>query len=373
MADQGNTQYLEGPDGDARGGNEVNARSGEFTFNCPSTTDLRATETAPLGANSTARSASSVEHASSATSSFIQAEDWDDSASLTDSVQTFPEEFGRTYHAYRAGCEKPQLHGNLSRSASTDSWHAAYLFPNDNSEQERLGIMGECYKLLMKGKLYLAPLSAKRPPRHILDIATGIGDWAIQMGDLFPAATVIGTDLSPIQPNDVPPNVYFYVEDSSDQWMFTQKFDYIHTRSTAGCWADFETQVAMQAFNALEPGGWFESQETDCVPMCDDDTFDQNGPVATWCSELIAAAEKLQRPAIIGSKLKEIYERVGFVDVHERVYRMPINGWAKDPRLKEVGWMWADNLLDGLSGFSYQLLHKAFERTSAQIESRLLS
>jgi ubiquinone/menaquinone biosynthesis C-methylase UbiE len=74
--------------------------------------------------------------------------------------------------------------------------------------------MGECYKMLMKGKLYLAPLSALKPPRKILDIATGTGDWAIQMGDLFPEATVIGTDLSPIQPKDVPPNVYFYVEDS---------------------------------------------------------------------------------------------------------------------------------------------------------------
>ncbi|KAF9763584.1 hypothetical protein IL306_003059 [Fusarium sp. DS 682] len=333
-------------------------------------TDLRAAETTvPPGANAAARSASSVEQVSSAPSSFIQAEDWDDSASLTDSVQTFPEEFGRTYHAYRAGCEKPQFYSYPSQLHQlTTDMHAAYLFPNDNPEQERLEIMGECYKLLMKGKLYLAPLSAKKPPRNILDVATGIGDWAIQMGDLFPGATVIGTDLSPIQPKDVPPNVYFYVEDSSDEWMFNNKFDYIHTRSTAGCWSNFETQVAEQAFKALEPGGWFESQETDCTPLCDDDTFDPNGPVATWCNELITAADKLQRPAIIGAKLKEIYERVGFVDIHQRMYKMPINGWAKDHRLKQVGWMWADNLIDGLSGFSYQLLHKAFERTSAQIE-----
>jgi hypothetical protein len=31
-----------------------------------------------------------------------------DSESLTDSVQNFPEEFGRTYHAYRAGCKLEQ-------------------------------------------------------------------------------------------------------------------------------------------------------------------------------------------------------------------------------------------------------------------------
>lgn len=35
----------------------------------------------------------------------------------------------------------------------------------------------------------------------MLDIGTGTGLWAIEMADLFPNATVIGTDLSPVQPN----------------------------------------------------------------------------------------------------------------------------------------------------------------------------
>ncbi|KAJ0130372.1 HET-domain-containing protein [Fusarium oxysporum f. sp. albedinis] len=52
---------------------------------------------------------------------------------------------------------------------------------------------------------------------------------------------------------------------------------------------------------------------------------------------------------------------------------MPINGWASDPRLKQVGWMWVRNMLDGLSGFSYQLLNKTFERTSTKIEASLIN
>ena len=48
----------------------------------------------------------------------------------------------------------------------------------------------------------------------MLDIATGTGDWAIKMGDEFPHTEIIATDLSPIQPRNVPPNVNFYVEDS---------------------------------------------------------------------------------------------------------------------------------------------------------------
>jgi methylase of polypeptide subunit release factors len=41
-------------------------------------------------------------------------------------------------------------------------------------------------------------------PHKILDVGTGTGIWAIDAGDLFPSAEVIGVDLSPIQPNWMP-------------------------------------------------------------------------------------------------------------------------------------------------------------------------
>ena len=91
---------------------------------------------------------------------------------------------------------------------------AAYAFPNDAIEQERLAIQNSALTKLFGNKLYFAPLPAANPPKAILDIATGTGDWAIDMGDLFPEAQITATDLSPIQPEDVPPNVNFFVEDS---------------------------------------------------------------------------------------------------------------------------------------------------------------
>ncbi|KAJ0130371.1 Uncharacterized protein HZ326_26522, partial [Fusarium oxysporum f. sp. albedinis] len=147
-----------------------------------------------------------------------------------------------------------------------------YPFPNDTPERERLGVMGECYKRLMNDRLYMAPLSAKKPPRNILDIATGVGDWAIQMGDLFPDSTVLAqtylqfsqrmclrtsTSMSKIRkclfkyPLAYLREVSYLIAFRSDNWMFPQKFDYIHTRNTAGCWSAFETQIAEQAFAAL--------------------------------------------------------------------------------------------------------------------------
>ncbi len=49
----------------------------------------------------------------------------------------------------------------------------------------------------MSNKLYFAPIDK---PESILDVGTGTGIWAIEMGDDFPDAQILGTDLSATQP-----------------------------------------------------------------------------------------------------------------------------------------------------------------------------
>jgi len=80
-------------------------------------------------------------------------------------------------------------------------------------ELERQDSQYEILKIVLDGRLYLAPLSHQNPPRKILDLATGTGRWAVEIADEFPTAQVIGTDLSPVQPALVPPNLNFYVDD----------------------------------------------------------------------------------------------------------------------------------------------------------------
>jgi cyclopropane fatty-acyl-phospholipid synthase-like methyltransferase len=91
---------------------------------------------------------------------------------------------------------------------------AAYYHPNDSPEVERLDEQYHILKILLDGRSYLAPLSRDDPPQKVLDIATGSGSWAIDIGDEFPEAQVIGTDLSPIQNDLVPPNVQFIIDDA---------------------------------------------------------------------------------------------------------------------------------------------------------------
>ena len=54
-------------------------------------------------------------------------------------------------------------------------------------------------RITMNGKLFFAPIGDK--PGRILDIGTGTGIWAIDVGDEYPDAEIIGTDISPTQPS----------------------------------------------------------------------------------------------------------------------------------------------------------------------------
>ena len=46
-----------------------------------------------------------------------------------------------------------------------------------------------------------------------MDVGTGSGAWAIEVADHYHKCRVVGTDLSPIQPELAPENVEFIVED----------------------------------------------------------------------------------------------------------------------------------------------------------------
>lgn len=97
--------------------------------------------------------------------------------SLASSITDYKVENNRRYHAYKEG---------------------SYVYPNDDKENDRLDIMHKLTEVSLGGTLNLAPVPAK--PQRILDIGTGTGIWAIEMGDRYPDAEILGNDLSPIQP-----------------------------------------------------------------------------------------------------------------------------------------------------------------------------
>ena len=60
------------------------------------------------------------------------------------------------------------------------------------------------------------------------------------VGEKFPSAHVLGLDLSPIQPDWVPPNVHFQVDDIESPWLHPRNhFDFIHARHTIMAFRDW--------------------------------------------------------------------------------------------------------------------------------------
>ena len=202
------------------------------------------------------------------------------------------------------------------------------------TEMERLDLELHAHTLLLGGEHHLAPL---KDPKKILDVGTGTGLWAIEMADRFPNATVIGVDLSPIQPEWVPDNLQFEIDDIESTWLWKPStFDYIHSRLMISSISDWN-QLCKNAFDHLKPGGWLELQELDPRVLSDDGTHEQAPNHSSFINHIIEACKQLGRPISKYSEHKAFLEEAGFVDIEEHFFKVPINTWPRDPQLKEVG------------------------------------
>ncbi|KAM5344006.1 hypothetical protein ACJ41O_012543 [Fusarium nematophilum] len=254
-----------------------------------------------------------------------------DTESLRSSILNYKWENGRRYHAYEDG---------------------SYWGPNDDRQQEAEDLIHELFRIVLGGKLYEAPIGNN--PQSVLDIGCGTGIWAIEFADLHPSAEVIGVDLSPIQPNFIPPNCRFEVDDINKEWTFPEsKFDLIHIRYMTGTVPDWP-ELLKKAQRYLKPGGWVEHVELWGDARSDDDTLRPDSPLKTWVDIFNEVGTKIGKPFFWDSP--NAFREAGFENINERKVKVPIGTWAKDKNLKQWGAWNRQFLLQGLEGFSIRSL-----------------
>ncbi|KAF8858394.1 TAM domain methyltransferase [Acephala macrosclerotiorum] len=259
----------------------------------------------------------------------------------------YREEHGRRYHGYKDG---------------------AYLLPNDEAEQDRLDLHHQIFTMVYDGQLYEAPINN---PGRVLDVGTGTGIWAIDFADMHPESHILGSDLSPIQPQWLPPNLEFIVDDAEDEWI-GQKYDYIHIRMLAGAIKDWPNLLA-RAFAHLNPGGYIECTEFEVwvrdfekpansrttsaddasPPKLDEATKDEENPtfyIEKWQSGLSEAANKIGQTFDVAVNLKKWIIEAGFENVVEKVVKVPNTPWAKG-KMKKIGLYQQQNMLDASSSY----------------------
>lgn len=76
-------------------------------------------------------------------------------------------------------------------------WDEMGIDVTSQREQERMDMAYHSLLLMFDGESFFAPVEN---PQRILDVGTGTGIWALDVGDQYPSAQVVGIDLSPIQP-----------------------------------------------------------------------------------------------------------------------------------------------------------------------------
>jgi SAM-dependent methyltransferase len=176
------------------------------------------------------------------------------------------------------------------------------------------------------------------------------------MAELYPSAVVIGTDLSPIQPMFVPPNCQFEIEDVSLDWTYpTNHFDFVHVRELFGSIPDWD-RFFQQSLEALKPGGYLEILEHSVVPESDDGTVGPDSFYTIWGQTVIDLGARRGKSFSIWKESKERMERAGFVDLVEEQFIWPMNGWSKDPKLRELGRWNQLRVYDGIEGFMIRIL-----------------
>ncbi|KAJ5332859.1 uncharacterized protein N7506_006642 [Penicillium brevicompactum] len=196
-------------------------------------------------------------------------------------------------------------------------------------------------------------------PKNILDLGTGQGNWAIDVADMFPSASVRGVDLFPPPVTWMPPNCILEVDNILEPWTWNEEQDLIHIRIMIGSFdpSEWET-VYTQCYNNLRPGGWMEQLEAKPFLECDDGSLPADNALRTWGPNLLECGERARRPLDTMERMKERFQNAGFVDIHEKEYKWPIGPWARDQKFKEAGVVNLQHWMSGMEGWSMWLLTK---------------
>ncbi|KAM3472651.1 hypothetical protein MY8738_008765 [Beauveria namnaoensis] len=242
-----------------------------------------------------------------------------------------------------------------------------YGFPMDEKELDRLDVCHTKYLALLKKKLFLSPIGEAGNPQRILDLGCGTGAWCIDVADTFPSAVVVGVDKAPTQPDFVPPNCSFEIDDIEEDWTWKEEIaDFIFARDLILSIRDFPRLIE-QSYRHLRPGGWLELHCVTGLLHCDDGKVPDDSAFQRFSEMLKDSCIKYGTPVDDPTRWKRQFQDCGFEEVTEEVLKMPCGPWARDERLRLVGAWEQYNLLNNLDGMVMRLFQKALGQSEEEI------
>ena len=204
--------------------------------------------------------------------------------------------------------------------------------------------------IALDGDLFKAPIT--EDPKNALDLGTGTGKpacfitleeinskkwetselmrreglWAIDFADKYPDCSVIGTDISLIQPTWVPPNSRFEVDDYNKEWTCNANFfDFVHIRWLTGTVKDWHT-LYKEAYRCCKPGGWIEHIDASGTVLSDDGTVEKDMAMGQWGKIWQEAGRRLGTPLDVFDQniQEEGLKEAGFVNISKKTYPVSV-------------------------------------------------
>jgi len=163
-----------------------------------------------------------------------------------------------------------------------------------------------------------------------------------------------------VQPRSVPPNVFFEVDDIENDWIYSAKFDFIHSRLLVGCIKDWPRLIG-QAYDALNPGGWLECADIDMAFYTRQGQFTNDSPVGVWTKQLAAGLRTLGMEPFPASNLERWIRDAGFTNIKSTNLPLPFGPWPKDKHMKEAGTYNLSLFLEGLEGFALRIFTHVYK------------
>lgn len=219
---------------------------------------------------------------------------------------------------------------------------------------------------ILGGRLTKTDLQKLRPQR-IIDLGTGFGHWAIAVAEQeCPEATVIGNDLSAVQPEEVPGNCHFIVDDFLSEWI-GGPYDFVHGRALMGTvpdWPDFYATV----YENLTPGGILEMQELNAWISCQGVTPPH---IQAWNEVLNDAFDRFGKPLNVAGQHAQWMRDAGFVDVEDIAYHVPIGLWPRDRGMKDIGRAHMVAAMESVDSYSMSIMTEHMRQTPEQTEVQI--
>jgi hypothetical protein len=154
------------------------------------------------------------------------------------------------------------------------------------------------------------------------------------MGERYPEAQVLATDISTYRPTNLPPNVTFQIDDASHEWTFTEPFDIIHMRDLHGAFQDWAS-IFTETHKHLAADGKLEV--SNAGPFVLTQNYEKSY-TSLFHALFVEAMSKNGIEWMVGAK-RDILDAAGLKVVRTVKMEVALGFWSEDRRTHSLGKM----------------------------------